>query len=63
MHHLKSANRPPTGIKAEPLCRRVGGADLLRLRIQSRLLNNAAVREVKEELLKTYKGQMTEEND
>src|SRR5512139_2723181 len=37
---------PPTGRETDALCRRVGGADLLILRRQSRLLPAAAVNEV-----------------
>jgi len=36
----------PTGQEADPLCRRVGGCDLLSLRSQSRLLPAAAINEV-----------------
>jgi recombination associated protein RdgC len=36
----------PTGRESDPLCRRVGGADLLSLRRQTRLLPAAAVNEV-----------------
>jgi recombination associated protein RdgC len=40
---------PPAGGDADPLCRRVGGADLMRLRSQVRLLPAAAVNETLEE--------------
>jgi recombination associated protein RdgC len=40
---------PATGEDADPLCRRVGGADLMRLRSQTRLLPAAAVNEALEE--------------
>jgi len=36
----------PTGLEADPLCRRVGGCDLLALRRQTRLLPAAAINEV-----------------
>lgn len=51
----------PTGNAEGPLCRRVGGADLLRLRSQSRLLPAAAVEEALEQRLQDYRGRMQQE--
>jgi recombination associated protein RdgC len=48
----------PTGDDADPLCRRVGGADLLRLRSQTRLLPAAAVNEALEERLTEFRQRM-----
>lgn len=48
----------PTGNDGDPLCRRVGGADLIQLRTQSRLLPAAAIKEVLEERLIEYKERM-----
>jgi len=47
---------PPTGIPEDPLCRRVGGADLLRLRTQTRLLPAAAIAEALEERLAAFRA-------
>lgn len=44
----------PTGDEADPLCRRVGGADLLRMRSQVRLLPAAAVNEALEERIAEF---------
>lgn len=49
---------PPTGEDDDPLCRRVGGADLLRLRVQTRLLPAAAVNEALEERVEVFRGRM-----
>jgi recombination associated protein RdgC len=46
----------PTGDDADPLCRRVAGADLLRLRSQTRLLPAAAVNEALEERLAEFRS-------
>ena len=50
----ESAGFEPPGGDEEPLARRVGGADLLRLRIQSRVLPAAAVNEALEERVKDF---------
>lgn len=49
----------PTGEEADPLCRRVGGADLMRLRSQTRLLPAAAVNEALEERVAEFRQRMT----
>ncbi|MEQ8485594.1 MAG: recombination-associated protein RdgC [Pseudomonadales bacterium] len=49
---------PPTGDDDGLLCRRVGGADLLRLRVQTRLLPGAAVNEALEERVEAFRGRM-----
>jgi recombination associated protein RdgC len=46
---------PPAGGDADPLCRRVGGADLMRLRNQVRLLPAAAVNETLEERVAEFR--------
>ncbi|MEQ8858825.1 MAG: recombination-associated protein RdgC [Pseudomonadales bacterium] len=46
----------PTGDDADPLCRRVAGADLMRLRSQTRLLPAAAVNEALEERIDAFKA-------
>lgn len=51
----------PTGDAADPLCRRVGGADLLRLRSQTRLLPAAAVNEALEEREADFRKRMDRE--
>lgn len=51
----------PTGDPAGPLCRRVAGADLLRLRSQSRVLPAAAVEEALEERVDDYRRRMAQE--
>ncbi len=50
-----SGFEPPAGEAYELLCRRVGGADLLRLRSQTRLLPAAAVNEALEERLAEFR--------
>ena len=52
---------PPTGEADGRLCRRVDGADLLRLRTQSRLLPAAAVNEAFEERLQAYRERTGED--
>jgi recombination associated protein RdgC len=49
---------PPAGDDGGLLCRRVGGADLLRLRVQTRLLPAAAVNEALEDRLEAFRGRM-----
>ncbi|HEX5419962.1 MAG TPA: recombination-associated protein RdgC [Gammaproteobacteria bacterium] len=51
----------PTGDPDGALCRRVSGADLLRLRSQSRLLPAAAVEEALEQRLEEYRQRMQQE--
>jgi len=51
----------PTGEDADPLCRRVGGADLMRLRSQTRLLPAAAVNEALEEREADFRQRMDRE--
>jgi recombination associated protein RdgC len=46
---------PPAGGAGAQLCRRVGGADLMRLRTQSRVLPAAAVNEALEERLQEFR--------
>jgi recombination associated protein RdgC len=46
---------PPAGDSSELLCRRVGGADLMRLRSQTRLLPAAVVNEALEERLDDFR--------
>lgn len=46
---------PPTGDAEQPLCRRVGGADLLRLRTQVRLLPAGAISEALEDRLVEFR--------
>jgi recombination associated protein RdgC len=48
----------PTGDDGDLLCRRVGGADLLRLRVQTRLLPAAAVSEALDERIEAFRGRM-----
>jgi recombination associated protein RdgC len=52
---------PPAGDAAAPLARRVGGADLLRLRTQLRVLPAAAIDEALEARLAEYRERMREE--
>jgi recombination associated protein RdgC len=52
---------PPTGSEGTALSRRVGGADLLRLRNQVRVLPTAAVNEALETRLAEYRERMQEE--
>jgi recombination associated protein RdgC len=47
---------PATGGAEDPLCRRVRGADLLRLRTQTRIMPAAAVTEALEERVETFRG-------
>lgn len=49
---------PPGGEGQESLCRRVGGADLLRLRSQVRLLPPAAIKEALEERVQEFGSKM-----
>lgn len=56
-----SGFEPPTGADGAPLARRVGGADLLRLRNQVRVLPTAAVNEALEVRLAEYRQRMQEE--
>ncbi|HEY3516762.1 MAG TPA: recombination-associated protein RdgC, partial [Gammaproteobacteria bacterium] len=56
-----SGFEPPTGTDDSPLARRVAGADLLRLRNQSRVLPMAAVKEALEVRLAEYRQRMQEE--
>ena len=46
----------PTGDPEQPLCRRIGGADLLRLRTQVRLLPAAAITEAMEDRLVEFRS-------
>jgi recombination associated protein RdgC len=52
---------PPTGQDADPLCRRVGGCDLLSLRRQSRLLPAAAINEVLPTRIAEFEARMGRE--
>jgi recombination associated protein RdgC len=52
---------PPAGEAGAPLCRRGGGADLLRLSRQSRLLPAAAVNEALEQRVEEYRNRMQQE--
>jgi recombination associated protein RdgC len=52
---------PPTGTEDGPLARSVGGADLIRLRSQARILPTAAVNEALEVRLAEYRERMQEE--
>jgi recombination associated protein RdgC len=52
---------PPSGDSTGPLARRVEGADLLRLRTQTRLLPTAAINEALEERLQAYRERTGEE--
>ncbi|HEX7081703.1 MAG TPA: recombination-associated protein RdgC [Gammaproteobacteria bacterium] len=52
---------PPTGDPQGALCRRVAGADLLRLRTQSRLLPSAAIDDALESRLEEYRARTQEE--
>ncbi len=52
---------PPTPSGQGPLGRRVGGADLLRLRSQSRLLPAAAVNEALEQRIEEFRERMQQE--
>jgi recombination associated protein RdgC len=56
-----SGFEPPTGAEDAPFARRVGGADLLRLRNQLRVLPAAAVNEALEVRLADYRQRMQEE--
>jgi recombination associated protein RdgC len=56
-----SGFEPPTGTKDAPLARRLGGADLLRVRTQVRVLPTAAVNEALEIRLAEYRQRMQEE--
>src|SRR5512143_785670 len=56
-----SGFEPPTGGENAPFARRVGGADLLRLRNQVRVLPTAAVNEALEVRLAEYRQRMQEE--
>ena len=56
-----SGFEPPTGTEDGSLARRVGGADLLRVRTQVRVLPTAAVNEALEERLAEYRQRMQEE--
>ena len=56
-----SGFEPPTGSDDAPLARRVAGADLLRLRNQTRVLPVAAVNEALEVRLAEYRQRMQEE--
>jgi recombination associated protein RdgC len=56
-----SGFEPPTGSDDAPFARRVGGADLLRLRNQVRVLPTAAVNEALEVRLAEYRERMQEE--
>ncbi len=51
----------PTGDDADPLCRRVAGADLMRLRSQTRLLPAAAVNEALEERIDAFRDRTQRE--
>ena len=56
-----SGFEPPTGTEDAPLARRVAGADLLRLRNQTRVLPTAAVNEALDVRLAEYRQRMQEE--
>jgi recombination associated protein RdgC len=56
-----SGFEPPTAGDDAPFARRVGGADLLRLRNQARVLPSAAVNEALEVRLAEYRERMQEE--
>ena len=56
-----SGFEPPTGTEGAPLARRVGGADMLRVRTQMRVLPTAAVNEALEVRLAEYRQRMQEE--
>jgi recombination associated protein RdgC len=56
-----SGFEPPTGDDAQGLVRRVGGADLLRLRSQARVLPAAALNEAFEVRLTEYRARMQQE--
>ena len=56
-----SGFEPPTGTEDAPLARRLGGADLLRVRTQVRVLPTAAVNEALEVRLAEYRQRMQEE--
>jgi recombination associated protein RdgC len=56
-----SGFEPPTGTNDAPLARRLGGADLLRVRTQVRVLPTAAVNEALEIRLAEYRQRMQEE--
>jgi len=51
----------PTGTEGAPLARRVAGADLLRLRNQTRVLPTAAINEALEVRIAEYRNRMQEE--
>ncbi len=52
----RSGWEPPAGDADPLLCRRVGGADLMRLRTQSRLLPAAAINEALDERIKDFRA-------
>lgn len=52
---------PPTGNPDAALCRRVDGADLLRLRTQARILPAAAVEDALEARVEEYRARMQED--
>ena len=54
----QSAGWEAPGGEGEPLARRVGGADLLRMRVQSRVLPTAAINEALEERVDAFRGRM-----
>ena len=58
---VSSGFEAPTGADDAPLARRVGGADLLQLRSQARVLPTAAVNEALEARLAEYRQRMQEE--
>jgi len=58
---MSSGFEPPTGTPDTPLARRVGGADLMQLRSQQRILPTAAVNEALEVRLQEYRERMQEE--
>jgi recombination associated protein RdgC len=55
-----SGFEPPAEDGAGLLCRRVGGADLIQLRIQSRVLPTAAINEALDERIEEYRDRMGE---
>lgn len=58
----RSAGWEPPGLRHDSLlCRRINGADLLRLRCQSRILPAPAIREALETRLEDYRSRMGEE--
>jgi len=56
MAERSSGFEDPTGRETATLCRRVAGADLMRLRSQSRVLPPAAVREALEDRLRDFRA-------